>query len=135
QAAVIVGGVELLSQFLFRMGPMGGHNRRIAGAGSSGGGGGGGNKGGGGGAAPLMAIAFLIAILSPLAIRLLYYARSRTRGDLADASAARLPRYPAGLAPAVEKLAAYQMSAPPVEGTSAVAPLYIVNPLERLQLS
>lgn len=130
QAAVLVGGVELLSQFLIRMGPLGGHNRRIAGAGGSGGG----NKGGGGGAAPLMAIAFLVAILSPLAIRLLYYACSRTREYLADATSARLTRYPEGLASALEKIAAHQMTAPS-EVNSAVAPLYIVNPLEHLQMS
>ena len=98
QAAVLVGGVELLSQFLMRLGPLSGSSRRI-----SGGGGGGGNKGGGGGAAALTAIALLIAILSPLAIRLLYYACSRTREYLADASAARLTRYPDGLASALEK--------------------------------
>lgn len=130
QAAVLVGGVELLSQFLIRLGPLSGSSRRI-----SGGGGGGGNKGGSGGAAPLMAIAFLVAILSPLAIRLLYYACSRTREYLADASAARLTRYPDGLASALEKIAAHQMTAPAVEVNSAVAPLFIVNPLERLQLS
>jgi len=131
QAAVLVGGVELLSQFLIRLGPLGVYSRRIY----RGGGGGGGNKGGGAGAAPLMAIAFLVAILSPLAIRLLYYACSRTREYLADASAARLTRYPDGLASALEKIAAYQMTSPPAEVNSAVAPLYIVNPLERLHLS
>ncbi|MDA0205138.1 MAG: M48 family metallopeptidase [Acidobacteria bacterium] len=128
QAAVLVGGVELLSQFLIRLGPLGGSGRRI-----SGGGGGGGKRGGG--AAPLMAIAFLVAILSPLAIRMLYYACSRTREYLADASAARLTRYPDGLASALEKIAAYQLTSPPIEVNSAVAPLYIVNPLERMQLS
>ncbi len=131
QAAVLVGGVELLSQFLIRLGPLSGGSRRISGSG----GGSGSNKGGGGGAAPLMAIAFLVAILSPLAIRLLYYACSRTREYLADASAARLTRYPDGLASALEKIAAYQMTSPAVEVNSAVAPLYIVNPLERLHLS
>lgn len=131
QAAVLVGGVELLSQFLIRLGPLGGHNRRIAGAGGRGGG----DKGGGGAAGPLMAIAFLVAILSPLAIRLLYYACSRTREYLADASAARLTRYPEGLASALEKIVAHQRTSPAVEVNSAVAPLYIVNPLERLQLS
>ena len=131
QAAVLVGGVELLSQFLIRLGPLGGGSRRISGGSGSGGG----DKGGGGGAIPLMAFAFLVAILSPLAIRLLYYTCSRTREYLADASAARLIRYPDGLASALEKIAAHQMSAPPVEVNSAVAPLYIVNPLERLQLS
>jgi len=132
QAAVLVGGVELLSQFLIRLGPLSGSSRRISGGG---GGGSGGNKGGGGGVAPLMAIAFLVAILSPLAIRLLYYACSRTREYLADASAARLTRYPDGLASALEKIAAHQMTSLAVEVNSAVAPLYIVNPLERLHLS
>jgi heat shock protein HtpX len=128
QAAVLVGGVELLSQFLIRLGPLSGGSRRISGSG-------GGNKGGGGAAAPLMAIALLVAILSPLAIRLLYFACSRTREYLADASAARLTRYPEGLASALEKIAAFQMTALPSEVNSAVAPLYIVNPLERLHLS
>ena len=130
QAAVLVGGVELLSQFLMRLGPLSGSSRRI-----SGGGGGGGNKGGGGGAAALTAIALLIAILSPLAIRLLYYACSRTREYLADASAARLTRYPDGLASALEKIAAFQMTSPMDQVNSAVAPLYIVNPLEGRRLS
>lgn len=130
QAAVLVGGVELLSRFLIRIGPLSGNSRRM-----SGGGGNGGNKGGGAAVAPLMAIAFVVAILSPLIIRLLYYACSRTREYLADASAARFTRYPEGLASALEKISAHQMTSSMGEVNGAVAPLYIVNPLESLKMS
>lgn len=134
QAAVLVGGVEILSRFFIRVGPLSGGHRRMSG-GSSGGGGGNKNGGGANGAAILMAIAFLVAILSPFIIRMLYYACSRTREYLADASAAQFTRYPEGLASALEKIVAHQMTSTIGEVNGAVAPLYIINPLEATKLA
>jgi heat shock protein HtpX len=131
QAAVLVGGVEILSRFIIHIGPLSGGHRRMG----SGGGGGNKNGGGGNGAAILMAIAFVVAILSPVAIRLLYYACSRTREFLADASAAQFTRYPEGLASALEKIVAHQKSSIVGEVNGAVTPLYIVNPFEATKLS
>lgn len=127
QAAVLVGGVELLSRFFIRVGPFAGSGRRSSG--------GGGNKNGGGSVAILMAIAFVVALLSPIVIRMLYYACSRTREYLADASAAQFTRYPEGLASALEKIVAHQRISTVGELNGAVAPLYIVNPLEAARLS
>jgi len=49
-------------------------------------------------------ISILLAIFGPIAAQFLYFAISRKREYLADASSARLTRYPEGLASALEKL-------------------------------
>ncbi len=78
------------------------------------------------GGALLILIALLIAIIGPLLARILYFSVSRKREYLADATSARLTRYPAGLASALEKLkgASYRLTSAP----RATAPFYIVNP-------
>jgi len=78
----------------------------------------------------ILAATVLLAILAPFFARLLYLACSRRREFLADASAARFTRYPAGLASALEKIATSGGSTKSVN--RALAPLYIVNPLQRL---
>lgn len=85
------------------------------------------SKGGGGGA--LLIIAIVLAILVPILTRLFYFAISRKREYLADASAVRLTRYPEGLASALEKI-----SASPVKFSrinSITAPMYIDTPLRK----
>ncbi len=84
------------------------------------------SKGGGGGAIALVAILF--AVLAPIMAQLLYFACSRRREYLADASAARFTRYPEGLASALEKIshAAGKMK----KVNRAVAPMLTVNPLK-----
>jgi len=82
----------------------------------------------GGGQAQLvmMVVAIVLAILVPIMARLLYFAISRKREYLADASAARLTRYPEGLASALEKIAssdldlasANKVTAPMFEGNT-----------------
>jgi heat shock protein HtpX len=62
--------------------------------------------------------------------QLLYFALSRRREYLADAGAARLTRYPEGLASALEKIA--DDPSPRLAAANKVtAPMYIVNPLKK----
>jgi len=76
----------------------------------------------------ILAITVVMAVLAPFLARLLYMACSRQREFLADASAARFTRYPEGLASALEKIALHVK--PTKSVTRALAPLYIVNPLQ-----
>lgn len=78
----------------------------------------------------IMIAALIFIVLAPFLAQLLYFASSRRREYLADASAALFTRYPEGLARALEKIAysPVRMS----EVNRAVAPLFIVNPLQRL---
>ena len=75
-------------------------------------------------------VAIVLMILAPLLAQLIYFAVSRKREYLADASAATFTRYPEGLAAALEKIS----RAPDKLGgaTSATAPMYIINPLKRV---
>ena len=63
-------------------------------------------RGGGGGGLQILGvlIALLLAILAPIFAQLIYFAVSRKREYLADASSALYTRYPEGLASALEKL-------------------------------
>ncbi len=79
------------------------------------------------GAAIMAIVAIAFSILAPLMAQLLYFACSRRREYLADASAAQFTRYPEGLASALEKIAGAQSKQLPVN--RAVAPMFIVNPL------
>ncbi len=115
-ATIMVGTVAILSQLFLRSMMFGGGRR----------GGSGGNKGKGNIILVIVAIAF--AILAPIAIRLLYFAVSRKREYLADASAARLTRYPEGLASALEKIAGSVNDLKVAD--KSMAPMYIANPLK-----
>ena len=121
-AAVLVGSVELLSRGFLRVGPFAVADRRSGG-------------GRGGGHPALLAVAFVMAIVSPLLVRLLYLACSRQREYLGDASAARFTRYPDGLASALEKIAVHHSGYTPSRVSGALAPLYIVNPLQLMGAS
>ncbi len=86
------------------------------------------DSGKGQGQAIILIVAILLAILAPIFAQLLYFAISRKREYLADATAARLTRYPEGLASALEKIAS---STQDLEVANKVtAPMYIVNPLK-----
>ncbi len=74
-------------------------------------------------------LAFILALLAPLFATLIQLALSRKREYLADAEAARLTRYPEGLASALEKIA--RDSTPLASATSATAHLFIVNPFKK----
>lgn len=118
-AGVMVGAIVLISQVFLRGLFYGSVGRRRSSRG-----------GGGGGYAALimLAVAILVAVLAPLAAQLLYFACSRRRELLADASAARYTRYPPGLASALEKIAGRAGGGEAFN--KVVAPMCIVNPLQ-----
>jgi heat shock protein HtpX len=122
-AGIMLGSIVLLSQVFLRgmfYRSMMGSRRRY----SSGG------KGGGQAQLILLIVAIVAAILAPILAYLFYYALSRRREYLADAGAARLTRYPEGLASALEKIASD--SSPQLATVNKVtAPMYIVNPFKK----
>ncbi len=77
----------------------------------------------------LFIVAIVLAILAPVLAQMLYFACSRSREYLADASAALFTRYPEGLASALEKISRATI---PLESANRVtAPMYIINPLNK----
>ncbi|MFC1676970.1 M48 family metallopeptidase [Planctomycetota bacterium] len=123
-AGIMLGSIVLLSQVflrgMFYSSLTGGSRRRY----SSGG------KGGGQAQLVMLVVAIVCAILAPIMAYLLYFALSRSREYLADAGAARLTRYPEGLACALEKIS--NDKSPQIAGANKVtAPMYIVNPFKK----
>ncbi|KPK69387.1 MAG: hypothetical protein AMJ84_09665, partial [Acidithiobacillales bacterium SM23_46] len=115
-AGVMVGAIVLLSDMFLRglyYGGFGGRGRR--------------SRDGNQLQAILMIAAIVMAILAPIFAHLLYLACSRKREYLADATSARLTRYPEGLASALEKIAGRVSGQKKVN--RVIAPMYIVNPL------
>jgi heat shock protein HtpX len=85
------------------------------------------SRGGGGGAQGIIIIvAIVLAILAPIIAQLIYFAISRKREYMADASSALYTRYPEGLASALEKLAGSKVQVQ--AANQATAPAYIINP-------
>ena len=117
-AGVTLGAIVLLADFGMRMMFWGGGSRRRSSS----------NKNGGGAMAILMIAALVLAILAPLIARLLYFACSRQREYLADASAAQFTRLPSGLASALQKISTQQESKK-IPVNRVVSPMYIINPL------
>jgi len=118
-AGIMMGSIVLISDFFIRTFWFTGSSRRYRGGKS---------LKGGGGALPIMVIALVMTVLSPIVAQLLYYAISRKREYLADASAARLTRYPEGLASALEEISDNN-----IELSSAnkiTAPMFIINPMD-----
>jgi heat shock protein HtpX len=89
-----------------------------------------GGKAGGQAQLIILAVAVLFAILAPIFAQLLYFALSRKREYLADASAARLTRYPEGLASALENISNTHLELS--SANRVTAPMYIINPLKKL---
>ena len=85
--------------------------------------------GGGQGQIIILIVGIAFIILAPIIARLLYFAMSRKREYLADASSALYTRYPDGLASALEKISS---STNVIKSANRVtAPMYIVNPLHK----
>jgi heat shock protein HtpX len=77
----------------------------------------------------ILVLAIALAILGPIMAQLLYFAISRKREYLADASAVRLTRYPDGLASALEKISNTNLDLK--TANKVTAPMYIINPLKK----
>lgn len=116
-AGVMLGTIILLAELFLRSGL--GRGRRSSSRDDK-----------GGAQAVIMILALLFAILAPILARMLYFACSRRREYLADASAARFTRYPEGLASALEKISGHYTSRR--QTSRVLAPLYIINPMEAL---
>ncbi len=119
-AAVLAGSVEAISRGFFYGAARTGGRRSARGK---------------GGNPYLLLLVFVVAILAPIAVRLLYLACSRQREYLADASAARFTRFPEGLASGLEKIAVHGAGASSKLISGALVPLCIVNPLEKVAAS
>src|SRR4030067_3426300 len=115
----MLGSIVIISQIFLRGMFYSGSGRRYSSK----------SKGGGQAQIIFLVIAILFAILAPIMARLLYFAISRKREYLADASAARLTRYPEGLASALEKISECTDDLPSANKVTAV--MYIANPLKK----
>jgi heat shock protein HtpX len=121
---VLVGSIVLMADFFLRFTFWGGG--RGAGGGRSRGGG----SGGGGLILIMFVIAIVLAIVAPIAARMVQMAVSRQREYLADASAVELTRNPYGLERALLKIGGDRE---PLEAANrATQHLYFVNPLKKL---
>lgn len=91
---VMVGGIALLADFFLRFTFFGGRGARSSD-----------DKGGGAAQAIILVVALVLAILAPIAARLVQLAVSRQREYLADASAVELTRNTIGLEHALATIA------------------------------
>lgn len=110
-AIVFVGAVALLGEFAWRSMRFGFGGR---------------DRGRGGGGGLLILLALVLVILAPIFAQLVRFALSRQREYLADATGAKLTRYPAGLAGALEKIKNANM--PTAAANDTTASLFFANP-------
>ena len=117
--AVLIGGIAMLSDFVYRVSFYGGFRGRSSREGSR----------GGGDAGALIVVAVLVlAVVAPIFAQLLAMAVSREREYLADAASVEFTRNPRALLRALERIA--QVESPLKEGTAGTAHLFMVNPRE-----
>jgi heat shock protein HtpX len=124
--SVMVGTIAILSEMFLRTVFYSSAGSRRSRSSSS-------KDGGSGLVIALMVLAMVFAILAPILSHIIYFAASRRREYLADASAALMTRYPEGLASALELID--RESASVMHAQKATAPMYIANPLEKAKLS
>ena len=113
---ILVGSIAMMSDFFLRSFFWGGGRRRRS------------DGEGGVAGAILVIVAIVLAILAPICAKLLQLAVSRQREYLADASAAKLTRYPEGLASALEKISGDREVLE--VANRATQHLFIVNPIK-----
>ena len=119
--AVMVGGIAMLSDFVYRWMFFGGFGGRRSS-----------NKDHDNQAAMLVTLAVIIlAAVAPIFSQLLAMAVSRQREYLADASSVEFTRNPRALLRALEHIA--KIESPLKQGTAGTAHLFIVNPREGLR--
>jgi heat shock protein HtpX len=120
-AGIMVGAIVLLAELGLRAMWITGGGRRSR------------SSGGGNQAQAIIAVvAILLLILSPILAQLIYFALSRRREYLADASGALFTRYPEGLASALEKLGGTRV--PLSDRSRVTAPMYISAPVREGQM-
>lgn len=120
--AVLLGTIVILAWYASRFLFLGGMARRRS------------SRGGGGAAQIIvLVVAVVLMILAPIMAQLIYFAVSRKREYLADASSALYTRYPEGLASALERIAA--STTPVSSANKATAPMYISNPFRKEGMS
>jgi heat shock protein HtpX len=116
-AIALIGLIAMLAEIVFRSLFFGGGRR-------------GGGKEGGAAMLVIFLVAIVFMILAPILSKMVYFAISRKREFLADATGAHLSRNPDGLARALEKIGARQPR--PHHGDKTVASLYFDNPFRKL---
>ena len=117
---VLVGGIALISDLFLRSMMFGGHRRSRSN-----------DNNGGGLQLVMMVLALVLAILAPIAARLVQLSVSRQREYLADATSVELTRNPVGLERA---LAAIATDDEVLEvANRATQHLYIVNPIKKFE--
>jgi len=121
-ASIMLGAIVILAWYatrvLFFSGMSGGGRRDSSG-----------NSGGGAAQIIIIIVGVVLMILAPIFAQMIYFAVSRRREYLADASSALYTRYPEGLASALEKL--QNSSIPVKKANKATAPMYISNPFHK----
>jgi heat shock protein HtpX len=119
--SVLLGTIVILAWYASRILIFGGMSGSRRSSSSS--------SGGGQAQVIIMLVGIVFMILAPIAAQLIYFAISRKREYMADASSALYTRYPEGLASALEKLGA---STPQLKSANkATAPMYIINPFRQ----
>jgi heat shock protein HtpX len=118
---VLVGSIALLSDFFLRWTWWGGGPRSRSSR----------DSGGGGLQAVMMVVAIVLAVLAPIAARLVQLAVSRQREYLADASSVDLTRNPAGIERALAKIAEDQEVLE--VANRATQHLYFTNPIKKFE--
>jgi len=117
--SVLLGTIVLLAWYASRFMLFGGMGRTRRSS----------SSGGGAGQIIIIVVAIVLMILAPIMAQLIYFAISRKREYLADASSSLYTRYPEGLASALEKLAASTNQLK--SANQATAPMYIINPFRK----
>jgi heat shock protein HtpX len=116
-SAVTLGAIVILAWYASRVMFFGGMGRSRS------------SSSGGSAQLIILAVAIVLMILAPIMAQLIYFAISRKREYMADASSALYTRYPEGLASALEKIAASTTQLK--SANQATAPMYIMNPFRK----
>lgn len=118
-AGVMLGSIVLISDIFLRGMLYSGGGARYRSSGSK----------DGNGQIVMLIVAVVVSILVPIFAGLLYYAISRKREYLADATGVRFSRYPEGLASALEKISGTHIEMK--TANKVTSPMYIALPFSK----